>query len=422
MTQNTDTSSFPLLAHEAGSDPIEERLRMNVRATIEAVFEEELASFLGRLRYDRGDGPAKGYRHGHRERQLTGTFGTETVRVPRARIEDDAGKVTEWRSKALPRYQRLTKKAEALIAAVYLSGTNTRRVKRALFGLFEGAVGKDVVSRAWRKVKVDRDAWCARSLADEDIIRIILDGTVIRTRIDKKATNISVPAAIGVRRDGQKVLLSIRNMGGESTAAWRRSGGLRGRTAATVLPHLDDLDARGLKRPDFVIVDGAPGLEAALVGLWGEDLPIQPCTVHKHRNILAHAPKHMHDELTEDYRDMIYADTAAEIEKRRRAFLRKWRLKCRAVADSLEEAGDRLFTFTRLDPTQWKSARTTNVIERLNEEFRRRIKTQTVLPCAETVPMLLWTLLASGQIQMRKVDGWETLSQPLEPMPLDLAA
>ena len=130
----------------------------------------------------------------------------------------------------------------------------------------------------------------------------------------------------------------------------------------------------------------------------------------------------MQDELTEDYRDMIYADTPAGIEKKRKAFLRKWRLKHRAVADSLEEAGDRLFTFTRLDSSQWKSARTTNAIERLNEEFRRRIKTQTVLPCAETVPMLLWALLASGQIQMRKVDGWETLSQPLEPLPLDLAA
>jgi putative transposase len=408
MNQITDTARFALLAGEAGYDPIEERLRMNVRATIEAVFEEELAVFLGRLRYGRGVGPAKGYRNGHRARQLTGTFGTETVRVPRARIEDDTGKGTEWRSKALPRDQRLTKKAEALIAAVYLAGTNTRRVKRALFGLFEGAVSKDVVSRAWRKVKVDWDAWCARSLADEDIVRLILDGTVIRTRLDRKATNISVLAAIGVRRDGQKVLLSIRNMGGESTAAWRQ--------------FLGDLDARGLKRPEFVIVDGAPGLEAALVALWGDDLPIQRCTVHKHRNLLAHAPRHMHDELTEDFRDMIYADTAAEVERRRKAFLRKWRLKCRAVADSLEEAGARLFAFTRLAPSQWKSARTTNAIERLNEEFRRRIKTQTVLPCAETVPMMLWALLASGQIQMRKVDGWETLSQPIEPMPLDLAA
>ena len=408
MNKITDTGTPALLEAGCGYDPIEDRLRQNIRATIEALFEEELEAFIGRCRYGRHGGTKKGYRHGHRERQLVGTFGTETVSVPRARVEDDTGKTTEWRSKALPRYQRLTKKAEALIASIYLSGTNTRRVKRALYGLFEGAVGKDVVSRAWRKVKVDWDAWCARSLAEEDIVRLILDGTVIKTRLDRKATNISVLAAIGVRRDGQKILLSIKNMGGESTAAWRQ--------------FLDDLEARGLQRPEFVIVDGAPGLEAALVALWGEALPIQRCTVHKLRNLLGHAPKLMHDELTEDYRDMIYAGTAAEVEARRKTFLRKWRLKCKAVADSLEEAGDRLFTFTRLDPSQWKSARTTNAIERLNEEFRRRIKTQTVLPCAETVPMLLWALMASGQIQMRKVDGWETLSQPIEPIALDLAA
>ena len=116
---------------------------------------------------------------------------------PRARVEDDRGKIREWRSKVLPRYKRLTKKAEALIASVYLAGTNTRRVKRALFGLFQGAVSKDVVSRAWRKVKVDWDAWRARDLADEEIVRLILDGTVIKTRLDRKATNISVLAAIG---------------------------------------------------------------------------------------------------------------------------------------------------------------------------------------------------------------------------------
>jgi len=309
MTQTTDTNAFSLLACDEGFDPIEDRLRANIRGTIEAVFNEELNGFLGRLRYGREAGAAKGYRHGNRDRQITGTFGSETISVPRARITDEVGRISEWRSKALPRYQRLTRTAEALIASVYLSGTNTRRVKRALFALFKGAVSKDVVSRAWRKVKGDWDTWCARSLADEDIIRLILDGTVIKTRIDKKATNISVLAAIGVRRDGQKVLLSIRNMGGESTAAWRQ--------------FLDDLDARGLRRPELVIVDGAPGLESALVALWGDDLPIQRCTVHKHRNLLAHAPKHMHEELGNDYRDMIYADTAAEVETRRKAFVGK---------------------------------------------------------------------------------------------------
>ena len=244
MKNNTDTAALSLLANEAGYDPIEDRLRENIRATIEAVFEEELDAFLGRCRYDRGTDKPTGYRHGHRERQLIGTFGAETISVPRARTVDEVGKTTEWRSKALPRYQRLTKKAEALIASVYLAGTNTRRVKRALYGLFEGAVCKDVVSRAWRKVKVDWDAWVARNLSDEDIVRLILDGTVIKTKLDRKATNISVLAAIGVRRDGQKVLLSIKNMGGESKAAWGM--------------FLGDLDARGLKQPEFVIVDGRP--------------------------------------------------------------------------------------------------------------------------------------------------------------------
>jgi len=75
--------------------------------------------------------------------------------VPRARLIDAAGQASEWRSKGLRRYQRLTKKAEALIASVSLAATNTRRVKRGLFGRFEGAVGKDVVSRAWRKAKTD---------------------------------------------------------------------------------------------------------------------------------------------------------------------------------------------------------------------------------------------------------------------------
>ena len=119
----------------------------------------------------------------------------------------------------------------------------------------------------------------------------------------------------------------------------------------------------------------------------------------------------------------MYAESAREIEARRRAFLRKWQMKHRAVADSLEEAGDRLFTFTRLPASQWRSARTTNAIERLHEEFKRRIKTQTVLPSAETAAMLFWALLASGQITMRKVDGWQSLGETLtEQTPIDLAA
>ena len=119
---------------------------------------------------------------------------------------------------------------------------------------------------------------------------------------------------------------------------------------------------------------------------------------------------------------MIYAATAGEIEERRKAFVRKWQLRHRAVADSLDGAGDALFAFTRLPPSQWRSARTSNAIERLHEEFKRRIKTQTVLPSADTAAMLFWALLASGQINMRKVDGWQTLTMKVGDGPIDLAA
>jgi hypothetical protein len=91
------------------------------------------------------------------------------------------------------------------------------------------------------------------------------------------------------------------------------------------------------------------------------------------------------------------------------------------VATSLEEAGDKLFTFTRLPVAQWKSARTTNAIERLHLEFMRRIKTQCMLPSAESTAMLFWALLASGQIVLRKVDGWATLAEPCTE-PIDRAA
>ena len=390
----------------AGSDwfdPLEETVRSQVRSFIEQLLEEELEAALGRGRYERG-ARSNGRRHGHRPRQLVTTFGPLSLSVPRARLHDEAGE-QEWKSALLPAYKRLSRRAEALIAEAYLAGMNTRRVRRALAQLFAGRVGKDVVSRAWQRTRSTWEVWQKRDLADEDIVRLILDGTVVKVRLDRKATAISLLIVLGVRRDGQKVVLAIKNMGGETEAAWRAV--------------LDDLLARGLAKPELVIVDGGKGLEAALASLW-DDVPVQRCTVHKERNLLAHAPKHLHDEIKADFNDMMHAKTAGEVLARRKAFLAKWKLRCRPVATSLEEAGERLFTFVRYPPEQWRSSRTTNAIERLHEEFKRRIKTQCLLPCAETAAMLFWALLASGQITMRRVDGWPTLER--SPTDLDLAA
>src|SRR5262245_49521811 len=424
MSKDITKAASNILLGADWQDSIEDCVRRQIRGFIELMLEAELSSVLGRARYARlralADanelGPEEsdaavahsvfGHRNGHRDRELTGTFGKTTISVPRARLETSDGGTTEWKSKTLSAYRRRTKEVEALIAGSYLAGTNTRRVGRALASLFRGAVSKDTVSRVWRKIKGDWEAWNKRDLGPEDIIRLILDGTTVRVRIDRKATTISLLIVLGVRRDGQKVLLAIRSMGGESEAAWR-----------TVL---DDLLMRGLRQPELAIVDGAPGLEKALTSLW-TDIPIQRCTVHKLRNLIAHAPKKLAEDIASDFSDMMYAKTAKEVATRRKAFIRKWRLKCRAVADSLEEAGDKLFTFTRLPVAQWKSVRTTNAIERLHEEFKRRIKTQTVLPSAETAAMLFWGLLASGQITMRKVDGWDTLKEQPAAI-IDLAA
>ena len=421
MTNNTTKSDSLQPAAEMAVDlfdnwfdPIETEVRARSRQFIEELLRGELDAALARPRYGRsqtagneGRADVTGHRHGSRTRSLTGTFGPIEIAVPRARLTTSGGGTAEWKSQALRAYQRRTLAADALIASSYLAGTNTRRVRRALAALFGGTVGKDTVSRTWRKVKSDWDAWNTRSLAEEPIVRLILDGTVVRVRLDRKATSISLLVVLGVRVDGQKVLLAIKSMGGESAEAWR-----------TVL---DDLIKRGLRRPEFLIVDGAPGLDKAIASVW-DGVPVQRCTVHKLRNLIAHAPERLHDEITADYNDMIYATTPEEIAVRRKAFIRKWRLKHRAVTDSLDEAGDRLFTFARLPPSQWRSLRTTNAIERLHEEFKRRIKTQTVLPSADTAAMLFWALLASGQINMRKVDGWQTIATKPIDQPIDLVA
>jgi len=220
------TNTANVLTGEGWRDSIEALVRDRIRGLIEEILEEELSDALGRARYvrcktdpavavdisqglgDEGTASAArvaGHRHGRREREVMGTFGKVTIAVPRARLERGDGTTMEWKSETLPAYRRRTKEVEALIAGSYLSGTNTRRVGRALASVFRGGgVSKDTVSRAWRKIKTDWEAWNARDVSSEDIVRLILDGTVVRVRLDRKSTAISLLVVLGVRRDGQK--------------------------------------------------------------------------------------------------------------------------------------------------------------------------------------------------------------------------
>ena len=221
----------PVYLFDDWFDPIEAQVRERVRGFIQAMIESELDETLKRPRYER---PAQSSEW--RDRRLDGrrrsparasdTVADRHLRTGRNRRAAGTPAGGERQNHGME------EQCFAGLSAPhagrrcgdcrpYLAGTNTRRVRRALKALFGGAVSKDTVSRVWRKVKGDWDTWNGRSLADEPIVRLILDGTVVDVRLDRKATAISLLVVIGVRTDGQKVLLAVKSMGGESTQAWR---------------------------------------------------------------------------------------------------------------------------------------------------------------------------------------------------------
>ena len=164
LTASTSPSPF---SGENWFDPLEDAIRFRVRAFIEAVVAEEAQAALGgRARYQ--------------QRRAQGLSQRPPASAACRHLRNDGDGEKEWRSQTIQAYKRLTKRAEAIIANTYLAGTNTRRVRRALAGLFGGKVGKDAVSRAWRKVKTDWESWQARDLSGEDIVRLILDGTGVK--------------------------------------------------------------------------------------------------------------------------------------------------------------------------------------------------------------------------------------------------
>jgi transposase-like protein len=378
-----------------GPDRLSAALRGELRAVVERMIREELAGALGAGRYER-TADRRGYQHSPRERTITTGLGPVPLAMPRGRLFTAEGG-QEWRSELLPRYARRTREVGAALAGLHLSGTNTRRVRQALRPLLKGApLSKSTVSRVVTGLKDQYESWRSRNLSAERLKVLYLDAAYLRVRLAKKIEKVPVAAAVGVREDGTKVLLGLWSYASEGRAAW-----------GTVL---EDLTARGLMVPAASVIDGSKGLRAALAEWWPA-VAVQRCTVHKLRNLEAHAPKRLHDELRQDYREIVYAE---HVRAARRAWLRftsKWKRLCPAVVESLEEAGSTLLTFYRFPESQWKSLRTTNIVELVIEEFRWRVKTQAVLPSQDSALLLLYGLVASGQLKFRKLDGYQELDQ-----------
>jgi len=375
-------------------DVLSDVARDHIRQALGRVAQEELTAFLGAGVYARTE-TRRGYRNGTKTRTLSTSFGPTELVVPRALVFDGEGR-REWQSQIVPRYARRTREVDAALLGLYFGGVNTRRVKQAIRPLLKNSpLSKSSISRVIVQLQAYFENWSKRDLSGEDIRYVYLDATFMPVRCGGKAERLPIMVAIGVRSTGEKVLLSLAVMGVESTAAW--SG------------FVTDLVDRGLKRIELAIVDGNKGLTRALLELW-PNLPIQRCTVHKLWNLLGHAPKSLQGEVKADYDKIINADGIEEAKAAYDAFMRKWSRKAESVARSLEDAGMDLLSFMSFPKEQWRSLKTTNIVERLNLEFRRRTKTQGVFPTQSSILVLLFGLVASGMVRMRKIGGYETMT------------
>ena len=383
-----ETSTGPATILQFRQD-IEGELRRHIREALDVALAEELAAALASNRHERTD-QRRGYRNGSRERTITTPDGARTVSVPRGRIVAPAGARKEFHSQLLPRYARRTREIDDAILGCYLGGVNSRRIRTALKPLLgERHLSKSAVSRIVARLKALFATWQDRDLSMERYAVIFLDGFHLKVRMAKRVVSVPVLAALGVAESGQKCLLQLRVAASEAEVTW----------GAVVI----DLQQRHLTAPLLLVVDGNGGLKNALKQ-W-EGLRIQRCTIHKLENLKAHCPLHARAEMKRDYDRIIYAEDGLAARAAYDAFVKKWATLCPAVAKSLQEAGLELLTFYAFPKETWKSIRTTNTIENLNREFRRRTKTQASFSTEAAALTVLYGLVAFGQIQLRKIDG-----------------
>jgi transposase-like protein len=372
---------------------IHDRIRCKTREAIEAVLEEELTAALGSEAYERSD-DRRGYRNGVQVRTMTAASGSHEVRIPRGRLIDDEGTTSEFQSEILPRYARRTKEVDEAVLGVYLAGANSRRIRKALEPLLGSVnLSKSAVSRVVGRLKALFEAWSYRDLSTERYAVTYLDGFHLKIRVARRVVSVPVLAVLGVAEDGTKVLISLRVAASEAASQW--SG------------VLIDLQKRGLMAPRVIVADGHAGLHKAIAA-WSGVL-VQRCTKHKLANLDEHCPAHARPEMRRDYRGIVNATDGIAARKAYDAFVAKWSKLCPAVARSLEEAGHELLTFYEFPKAMWRSLRTTNPLENLNREFRRRTKTQASFSQEASAVTLLYGLVAFGQISMHKINGHREL-------------
>lgn len=343
MTEKT-TSREQMLALLQGDDAI----RALLQTTVQEVLEAEMDAALGAQRGER-TGDRRGYRSGHYRRRLVTRVGTLELRVP----QDREGLFS---TEVFSRYQRSEKALLLALAEMYVQGVSTRKVRAVTEELCGHAFSASTVSSVTKTLDEELHHFMSRCL-EEEYPYLILDARYERVREDGVIRSRAVLVAIGIDWEGRRQILGVELANRESASSWKT--------------FLLGLKSRGLRGVNLVITDDHAGLKQAI----GEVLPEslwQRCYVHFLRNALDHLPRTADRTVLQELRWLYDRHDVNEARHDLTKWLERWESKHRKLCDWVEGNIEETFTFYRLPRAHHKHLKSTNLLERLNQELKRR--------------------------------------------------
>ena len=343
-------------------------LRAMVRAVVEATLEAEMTAALGAEKGERTEGRL-GYRSGYYSRSLTTRVGVLELRVP----QDREGRFS---TRLFERYQRSEKALVAALAEMYVQGVSTRKVKAITEELCGHAFSASAISDINKTLDAELAAFAARRL-EERYPYLILDARYERVRDAGVIRSQAVLIAIGVDWEGRRNVLGVDLAPRESGTSWK--------------DFLQELKARGLHGVEFVVSDDHEGLKRAIretltAAAW------QRCYVHFLRNALDYVPRKVDDDCLQELRWFYDRRDLAEVRQDLARWLAKWQAKYPKLCDWVEENVEETLTFYRLPRQHHKHMKSTNMLERLNQELKRRTHVVRIFPNAESCLRLIRAL------------------------------
>lgn len=367
----------------AGEAPMDSFVRGTARYMLQVAIEAEATDFLGRGHYRRGDRVRVGWRNGYEPKAVQTEAGLLKFAVPQLR-----GTEEPFRPQLPERLATRTPDLEALVRGMYVRGLSTQDIG-ALYGeaFGETRLSKSTVSRITQQLTKDFETWRRRELSELPVAYLFLDGQyhAARQGTDEKE---GILTAYALLEDGTPVLLHLDVGQRESYDAW--------------LSFLQDMVARGLRMPLLVIMDGAPGLVKAVKRVWPHAYR-QRCQVHRMRNILAKVPRLMQATMKKLVQQVFLAPTYAKARQRGRDLIVKFKDRYPAAMECLERDLEECITYLRFPEEHHRRLRTTNRIERLNGETRRRTKVIPRFPTERSCLSLLYASLITASKHWRGV-------------------